>query len=122
MLQEGTHSKKWKTHSEARPSVTLATPTPPPPVNMEVPHVAMPPPPEAKTNAPPPALVAPQGNPPVPTFVPETLQGLEELSGYIIGHLKKMTDRLNSIELRVERLEHIVAPQLPHHLSVPLDL
>lgn len=58
----------------------------------------------------------------MPTFVRETLNSLNELSERIISHLEKMTDKLNSIELRAERLERTVAPQLPHHLSVPLDL
>lgn len=58
----------------------------------------------------------------MPTYVRYALDSLKELFRCIIGHLEKMVDKLNSIELRVERLEHTVAPQLPPHPSVPLDL
>lgn len=58
----------------------------------------------------------------MPSFVRETLDSLELLSGHIIGHLEKMADKLNSVELRVKRLERIVALQILHHPSVPLDL
>lgn len=121
MLQEGTCSKKRKT-PKAGPSTTPATSTPPPPMYTEVLPVAMPPPPLAETTAPPPSPVGPQGEPPIPTYVQETLVNLKELSGRVISHLKKMADKFNSIELRVERLERAVAPQLPHHPSVPFDL
>lgn len=76
----------------------------------------------AVATAPPSALVAPQGEPPVPTYVHETLDGLKELLWHIIGYLEKMADKLNNIELRDERLERTVVPELPHHPSVPLDL
>lgn len=52
---------------------------------------------------------APQSEPLVPTYVQETLDGLKELFGRIIGHLEKMADKLNNIELKVERLEHTMA-------------
>lgn len=109
MLREGTHSKKRKL-AKAEGGSFGATTMPPLAAATE-----------PTAPSPPPAPVAPQGEPPVPSFVRGALDGLEELSGRIIGHLEKM-DKLNSIELRVERLEHMLAPQLPPHPSVPLDL
>lgn len=95
MLWEGTFSKKWKMFSKAGPSTTLATVVPPPPMHMEVP-------PATKPTAPPPPLV--------PTIVREALKGLEELFSYIINHLEKMANKLNSIELRVEWLSALCIP------------
>lgn len=85
-------------------------------------HMEVPPPIVEPAAPPPPAPVAPQGKAPVPTFVIETLAGLEELSRCIISHLEKIADRLNSIELRVKRLERTITPLLPHHPNVLLDL
>lgn len=58
----------------------------------------------------------------MPTFMRETSESLDEPSRRIIGHLEKMADKLNNIELCVELLKCVVAPQLPPHHSVPLDL
>lgn len=108
MLQEGTHLKKRKLAQAETRSFGAATMPPP---------TAKPAPPP-----PPPAPVATQREPPMPSFMREALDGLKELFGFIIGHLEKMANKLSNIDLCVERLEHTVAPQLPPHPSVPLDL
>lgn len=106
---------------EARPFTTPTTSLPPPLVHPKVPPATMSLTSLAGEAATPPPL-APQGEPLVPIFVREALNGLEELFGCIINHLEKMADKLNSIELRIERLERTVAPELLHHLRVPLHL
>lgn len=127
MLHEGI-SKRQKIDAPSGVGSSFAAPSPsehpkvPPFVVLTPSEVDLPPPPPiASVPAPAPPLVH-QSEPLVPTYVWESLEGLYKLFGRVIGHLEKIADKLNLIKLYMERLEQVVAPQLPHHPSVPLDL